>query len=230
MQPIDVPMTSRRWFTPRPLVSKRIVARRPCRHSRSAGKCACSPSLGFDDLPWPMPSGRMMKYFAASSRPPGTEQDAGELRPQELVSVAAGAVQDQDGVGDASVCVARWRAERRVVESHLLQRLAVLEHEVVQDEIAFSCRWPGRFARACGSNGKHKKRGGREDRSNHRKQLFLDGRPGGDRTHDISIKSRTLYRLSYRPIQRAQPGESPTSCAPIKQFKACSRACLGRRG
>ena len=25
------------------------------------------PSDGFDDLPWPMPSGMMMKYFVASS-------------------------------------------------------------------------------------------------------------------------------------------------------------------
>src|SRR6185437_9797701 len=30
---------------------------------------------------------------------------------------------------------------------------------------------------------------------------FLDGRPGGNRTHDHSIKSRTLSQLSYRPIQ-----------------------------
>ena len=60
------------------------------------------PSLGLDEPPWPMPSGRMMKYLAGSSRPPGAEQHVGELRREELAARAAGAVQDQHRVGDVA--------------------------------------------------------------------------------------------------------------------------------
>ena len=47
-----------------------------------------------------------------------------ELRPEELVAVAAGAVQHHDGVGDMAARVAPWRAERRVVQAQRREGLA----------------------------------------------------------------------------------------------------------
>ena len=44
-----------------------------------------------------------MKYFDAIEQTARHEQHAGELRPQELMPVAARAVQDENRIGDAAV-------------------------------------------------------------------------------------------------------------------------------
>jgi len=48
---------------------------------------------------------------------PGAEQHAGELRPEELLTRAAGAVQDQYGVGHVTLGVANRFAQGGVVQA-----------------------------------------------------------------------------------------------------------------
>src|SRR6185295_6497991 len=65
------------------------------------------------------------------------EQHAGKLRAQELMPVAAGAVQDQNRIGHIAMAVALRLAERGVMQAQIGQQLAGAELEVVDDEIAF---------------------------------------------------------------------------------------------
>ena len=82
----------------------------------------------------------MMKYFAAIEQPARHEQHAGELRPDELLPVAAGAVQDQHRVGHVAPRVALRLAQRGVMQPQLRQGLAGLEVEIAGDEVAFLVR------------------------------------------------------------------------------------------
>src|SRR5229473_715600 len=58
---------------------------------------------------------------------------------EELMAGAAGAVKNQDGVGDAAIRVAHRLAKRRVVQAQLRQRFTGVEFEILDDEIAFGC-------------------------------------------------------------------------------------------
>ena len=70
-------------------------------------------------------------------KPAGREEHVGELRPEELMPVAAGAVHDEHGVRHMALGVADGRAQRRVVDADLGHRLAGPEVEIVGEEIAF---------------------------------------------------------------------------------------------
>ncbi len=66
------------------------------------------------------------------------EQHAGELWPDELMPVAAGAVHHDHRIGDAAVAIlAMRRAQGRVVQPQVGQRLARTEFEIMDDIIAF---------------------------------------------------------------------------------------------
>ncbi len=77
-------------------------------------------------------------------KPAGREEHVGELRPEELMPVAARAVHDEHGVRHMPLGVADGRAQRRVVQPHFVHRLAGVEAEIVDDEIAFLARQLGR--------------------------------------------------------------------------------------
>src|SRR5467141_4798035 len=83
---------------------------------------------------------------------PGSEELPGKLRLEELLSRAAGAVENQDGVCDAALRVAHRLAKRHVVQSQFRQRLARPEFEILDDEIAFGCCGKRRLL-ACGRRG-----------------------------------------------------------------------------
>ena len=68
--------------------------------------------------------------------PAGREEHVGELRPEELMPVAARAVHDEHGVGHMAFGVADGRAQRRVMDADLVHRLAGPEVEIVGEEIA----------------------------------------------------------------------------------------------
>ena len=112
MQPIEVPRIRRRWSTCRPWVSMACWPP-PCRHSRSPGKRMCRPSQGLHDFPWPMSSGRIMKYLLISSSWPGPNSTAANCGATGTGPVAAGAVQDQHGVVHMAGR-SRWGAPRVV--------------------------------------------------------------------------------------------------------------------
>ncbi len=59
---------------------------------------------------------------------------------QELASGAAGAVEDQDGIGDFAAGVTLGLAEGRVVQAEFGKSLAGFEVEVVGDVVAFGGR------------------------------------------------------------------------------------------
>jgi len=77
----------------------------------------------------------------------GREKHAGEYRPEEIGAAAAGAVKDQDRVSGVSAGVFGRLAKRGVVDADFGEGLAGLEMEVVDDEIGFVGRWPGRGLR-----------------------------------------------------------------------------------
>jgi hypothetical protein len=63
-------------------------------------------------------------------------------------------VQDQDAIAHDTVRVFAWLTHRAVVNLHCRQRLAALEREVANNEVAFDRRGVGRLCR--------RKRGTRE--------------------------------------------------------------------
>ncbi len=65
----------------------------------------------------------------------GAEQFAGKPRSDKLRTGAAGAMDDQHGVADASAGVPLWSAHRAVVQPQLRQHLAGREAEVADDVI-----------------------------------------------------------------------------------------------
>ena len=67
----------------------------------------------------------------------GTEEDVSKLRGEELMSCPAGAVENEDDVGDFAARIFCRFAEGRVVQAELGERLAGLEMEVVGDVVAF---------------------------------------------------------------------------------------------
>src|SRR6202171_4183513 len=80
---------------------------------------------------------------------PGSEKLPGKLRLEELLSRAAGAVKNQNGVCDAALGVAHRFTKRRVVQSQFRQRFARPEFEILDHEIAFGCCGKRRLL-ACG--------------------------------------------------------------------------------
>jgi hypothetical protein len=67
----------------------------------------------------------------------GTVEDAGKLRREKISTPAAGAVEYEDGIGDAAVGVAGAGAKGAVVQAQLGEGLAGFEVEIVRDEVAF---------------------------------------------------------------------------------------------
>ncbi len=147
MQPMDVPMTRRRWSTPRPFSTSSCCKRDHVGVFvlRKAGVEAVAGLAGFSvaDV-----VGQDDEVLGRVEQLAGTEEHAGEYRPQKSRSAAAGAVKDEDGVGGVSAGVFDRLAERGVVDADFGEGLAGLEMEVVDDEIAFLGRGPGRRLRA----------------------------------------------------------------------------------
>jgi len=81
-------------------------------------------------------------------RPSLTEEHAGEYRPKESRSAAAGAVQDEDGAGSVSAGVFHRLAQRGVVHPDFGEGLAGLEVEVVDGVVALLRSGPGRGLRS----------------------------------------------------------------------------------
>jgi hypothetical protein len=73
------------------------------------------------------------------------------------MSVAARAVQDQHGIGDAASRIARRRSQSCVMQLQRAQGFAGTEFEIVNDEIAFLRGHRRRLLRQCGftANKKH---------------------------------------------------------------------------
>ena len=78
------------------------------------------------------------EVFGDVERLAGAEEDGGEDGVEERVGVAAGAVEEEDGVVDVACGVAVRRAEREVVELELGEGFAGAELEVV-----WRCSRPG---------------------------------------------------------------------------------------
>lgn len=78
----------------------------------------------------------------------GPEQHVGELRSQELVSISARAMQNENSVGDATASIAFWCSQRGVVQPQLGQALAGAEPEIPEREVSFSCIQGERLSRA----------------------------------------------------------------------------------
>ena len=81
-------------------------------------------------FPWPMASGRMMKYLVASSGWPGPNSSPAKAGVSMLAPEPVGAVQDQHGL-------AGGLADGPVVQAQLRHRLAGVEAEVARDPVAF---------------------------------------------------------------------------------------------
>lgn len=81
----------------------------------------------------------------------GAEQLVGELRLQELCSASTRAVQDQDRVAHDALGVLLGRAQRPIVQPHLLERLPAREAHVPRDPRPFpgSQALPRGLARRC---------------------------------------------------------------------------------
>ncbi len=94
------------------------------------------PSEGLEDSPWPMSSGKMRKYLVDVERLAGAEEDVGEGGIEERVGVAAGAVEQKDGVVDVAGRVAMRGAEGEVVELEFGEGFAGAEVEVAGDVVA----------------------------------------------------------------------------------------------
>jgi len=67
----------------------------------------------------------------------GTEEDVSKLWREELMSRAASAVKNQDGVSDLAGRVFLWLAEGRVMQAEFGEGLTRLEVEIVGDVVAF---------------------------------------------------------------------------------------------
>jgi hypothetical protein len=68
----------------------------------------------------------------------GTEKHAGKVRPGELLSRTAGAVQHYHGVEDAAGSVCLWLAVGHVVQVQLGQDFSGVKMEVAKDKVAFN--------------------------------------------------------------------------------------------
>src|SRR6267378_4495633 len=86
--------------------------------------------------------GKNQEIFVGVEQLAGAEERSGEDRLKKRVAFAAGAVEDQDGVGGAASGVFDRFAEGAVVEAEFGERLAGLEMEIVDGEVAFLGRGP----------------------------------------------------------------------------------------
>src|SRR5262252_250863 len=66
---------------------------------------------------------------------------------EELMSGAAGAVQNQNRVADASLGVARGLPERGVMKAQLRERFTGAKKKILHDKVAFVGRWPSLLPR-----------------------------------------------------------------------------------
>ena len=80
--------------------------------------------------------GKDQEVFACVQQLTGPKQNAGKDGPKETVTTAAGAVQDQDGVGRTAVRILHRLSQRVIVHPDFGQRLARLEIEIANDIIA----------------------------------------------------------------------------------------------
>ena len=103
---------------------------RSYRRNCIAGIFARSPSEGFDDFPAPTESGRMMKYFVASSGWPAPNNSPGKGRRQHASAGAGRAVQYEHRLPGR-------RADRRVVHAKFRHGLAGVEAKIPEDDVAF---------------------------------------------------------------------------------------------
>ena len=87
------------------------------------------PSDGFDDLPWPMPSGMMTKYFVASSGWPAPNNSPAKAGVSSDAAGLAGAVQHQHRL-------AGRLADGGVVQPQFRHGLAGVEAEILRDPVA----------------------------------------------------------------------------------------------
>ena len=69
-------------------------------------------------------------------RLPGPVKLVGEVRLQELAARAAGAVEGHHRIVDPPVGAPARRAQRQVMHAQFGQRLAVLEAEIAEDDVA----------------------------------------------------------------------------------------------
>ena len=79
-----------------------------------------------------MPSGRMMKYRAASSSWPAPNSSPPNVRDRKSLARAAGAVQDQHCVAHDASGVALRRPDRPIMELQRRQRFARPELEIAR--------------------------------------------------------------------------------------------------
>ena len=86
--------------------------------------------------------GKNQEIFVGVEQLAGTEERSGEDGLKKIVASAAGAVEDQDGVGGAAGGVLEGLAEGAVVEAEFGERLAGLEMEIVDGVVGFLRRGP----------------------------------------------------------------------------------------
>jgi len=86
--------------------------------------------------------GKNQEIFVGVEQLAGAEEGSREDGLKKRVAFAAGAVEDQDGVGGAASGVFDRFAEGAVVEAEFGERLAGLEMEIVDGEVAFLGRGP----------------------------------------------------------------------------------------
>ena len=108
----------------------------------------CSPSDGFELCPWPISSGRIMKYFVISSTAAGREQHVGKHRIHQRMRAAARPMQQQNRIVHMPRRVAMRSPQRDVVQPEFRQSLARAKTKILQDHRAIhrrplARRWRG---------------------------------------------------------------------------------------
>src|SRR5258708_27991595 len=86
--------------------------------------------------------GKNQEIFVGGEQRAGAEERSGEDGLKKSVAFAAGAVEDQDGVGGAASSVFDRFAEGAVVDAEFGERLAGLEMQIVDCGVAFLGRGP----------------------------------------------------------------------------------------
>ena len=213
MPPIELPMTRRTCLRPRPSVSSRY-----CASTMSSelyfGNLALSPSEGFVDLPWPIASGRMMKYFFASSGWPAPNSSPAKAGCQHAGAGAGGAVQHHDRL-------AGRLADRPVVQAHLGQDLAGVELEVLGDEAAFLRR------RILGRRGRERRQATAAPPPQGAASRSSSCRPPCEaRSTAVALRLRCDCRAGRRRAQACQSGQSDNATvesAGRRRFRTASR-------
>ena len=114
------------------------------------------PSLGLLDWPWPTLSGRMMKYFSASSGWPLPNRRPPYPPPRNPAPVPPVPCRISTPLRTTPSASLRGVPDGAVVNLHLGHALAAREREVARDEIAFDRR---RETTRAARSGRHAKKG-----------------------------------------------------------------------